>query len=213
MENERKATYKYLSISVSEFSYDHCPEDIKKSMLGKMASNDLAESSFAGVTAQVQCYVRIGMSAEASVSDVGRNGFQSRGGIKRPIDRETASKKKKAKEKERELYFGMVKELQIKLLITCMEESLSISGSKFSYEHCTEYVNNSILGKMASNDLAESSFAGVTAQVQCYGRIGMSAAASVSDVGRNGFLSRGGIKRKIYRATASKNTKAKEKER
>ena len=87
MENEKKATYKYLSISGSEFSYKHCPEDVKKPMLGKMASNDLAESSFAGVTTQVQCYGRIGMSAAAAVSDVGRNGFLSRSGIKRPIDR------------------------------------------------------------------------------------------------------------------------------
>ena len=86
MENEKKATYKYLSISGSEYSYEHCPEDVKKSMLGKMASNDLDESSFAGVTAQVQCYGRIGMSAAAAVSDVGRNGFLSRGGIKNPID-------------------------------------------------------------------------------------------------------------------------------
>ena len=36
MENEKKATYKYLSISGSEFSYEHCPEDVKKSMLGKL---------------------------------------------------------------------------------------------------------------------------------------------------------------------------------
>ena len=48
-------------------------------------------------------------------------------------------------------------------------------------------------------------------QVQCYGRIGMSAAAAVSDVGRNGFLSRRGTKKQIRRATASTNTKAKEK--
>ena len=51
-----------------------------------MAYNDLAESSFAEVTAQVQCYGRIGMSAAAAVSDVGRNGFLSWGGIKNPID-------------------------------------------------------------------------------------------------------------------------------
>ena len=75
MENEKKATYKYLSMSTSEFSYEHCPEDVKKSMLVKMASNYLAEGSFAGVTAQVQCYGRIGMSAAAAVSDVGEMGF------------------------------------------------------------------------------------------------------------------------------------------
>ena len=92
-------------------------------MLGKIESNDLAESSFAGVTAQFQCYVLIGMRAAAEVSDVGRNGFISRVGIKSPIDRETTIKKTKAKEKEHELYFGMVKELQITLLITFMEDA------------------------------------------------------------------------------------------
>ena len=88
-----------------------------------MASNDLDESSFAGVTVQVQCYGLIGMIAAAAVSDVGRNGFLSRDSIKNPIDRETTIKKTKAKDKERELYFGMVKELQITLLITYMEDA------------------------------------------------------------------------------------------
>ena len=34
LEDEKNATYKYLSISGSEFSYEHCPDDVKKSMLG-----------------------------------------------------------------------------------------------------------------------------------------------------------------------------------
>ena len=54
LEDQTKATYKYLSLSGSPFSFDHCPEDVKNAMLGMMAVNDLAESSFAGVTAQVQ---------------------------------------------------------------------------------------------------------------------------------------------------------------
>ena len=130
MEDEKKTTYKYLSISGLEFSYQHCPEDFKKSMVGKMASNDLAESSFAGVTAQVQCYVRIGMSAAAEGSDVGINGFLRRGGTKKQIHCATASKKTKAKEKERELYFGMVEELQITLLIMCIEDAPRTRGKK-----------------------------------------------------------------------------------
>ena len=55
LEDEKKATYKYLSVSGTVFSFEHCPGDEKKAMLGKMASNDLSESSFDGVTAQVQC--------------------------------------------------------------------------------------------------------------------------------------------------------------
>ena len=47
-----------------------------------------------------------------------------------------------------------------------------------------------MLGVVAVNDLAESSFAGVTAQVEVYGRIGMANAAAISDMARNGFLSR-----------------------
>ena len=51
------------------------------------------------------------MIADAAVSDAGRNMFLSRSGTKKQIHRATVSKKTKAKEKERELYFGMVKEL------------------------------------------------------------------------------------------------------
>ena len=67
-----------------------------------------------------------------------------------------------------------------------------------------------MLGKMASNDLVESSFTGVTAQVQCYGRIGMSGAATVSNVAYNEFLHFGGTKIKIKLATTSNKKKAKE---
>ena len=121
--DESKATYKYLSISNSEFSFKHCPEDVKEVMLGKMASNDLAESSFAGVTAQVQCYGRVGMSAAAAVSDVSRNGFLHRGVIKKEIKRPTTRKKTKAKERKRGLYHGLPKELQITLFMMCMEDA------------------------------------------------------------------------------------------
>ena len=53
LEDEKKATYKYLSISGSSFSYNHCSEEEKEAMLGKMATNNYVESSFAGVTSQV----------------------------------------------------------------------------------------------------------------------------------------------------------------
>ena len=47
-----------------------------------------------------------------------------------------------------------------------------------------------MLGMVTVNDLAESSFAGVTANMQAFGRVGIHGAAVVSDVSRNGFLSR-----------------------
>ena len=46
-----------------------------------------------------------------------------------------------------------------------------------------------MLGKTKTNDLAESSFTGVTSQVQTYGRIGMCNAAAISDMSINGYLS------------------------
>ena len=42
---------------------------------------------------------------------------------------------------------------------------------------------------MVTNDLAESSFAGVTYQVKTYGHIGMFNATAISDMYRNGYLS------------------------
>ena len=73
-----KATFQYLSESKSEYSYDHCKEDVKKALLGSMAVNDLAESSFAGVTSVLQKYGRIGLAHAAGVSDLARNDFLSR---------------------------------------------------------------------------------------------------------------------------------------
>ena len=84
--DEKKATYKYLSISGTEYSYEHCPDDVKEKMLGMMASNDIVESSFAGLTAQIQCYDRIGMYNAAAVSDTSRNGFLSRPTTRKEIN-------------------------------------------------------------------------------------------------------------------------------
>ena len=49
----------------------------------------------------------------------------------------------------------------------------------------------------AINDLAERPFAGITPQVQCYGRIGMHSATAVGDMFRNDFLTRSITKNEI----------------
>ena len=72
----------------------------KRAMLGQWTLNDLAKSSFAGVTAQVQCYGRIGMSNAATVSDVAINGLLNRDGKKKQISHATTSTKKKKKGQE-----------------------------------------------------------------------------------------------------------------
>ena len=114
LEDKKKATYKYLSVSGSPFSYDHCPEDVKTAMLGMMAVNDLAESSFAGVTAQVQCYGRIGMHAAAAVSDMQRNNFFSR-----------PTTKKSIASNERGLFQGLPEELKITAVMVAMEDAMA----------------------------------------------------------------------------------------
>ena len=96
---------------------------MKRAVLGQWASNDLAESSFAGVTAQVQCYGRIGMSNAAAVSDVARNGLLNRDGTKKQINHANTSTKMKQNDKKRGLYHGLPKELKINLLVMCMEDA------------------------------------------------------------------------------------------
>ena len=112
LEDKTKATYKYLSVSGSPFSFDHCPEDVKEAMMGLMAVNDMAESSFAGVTAQVQCYGCIGMHAAAAVSDMSRNEFLSRPTTKKDISKG-----------ERGLFHGLPEELRVTAMMAAMEEA------------------------------------------------------------------------------------------
>ena len=81
-------------------------------MLGKMASNDLAESSFAGVTVQVQCYGRIDMWSAAAISDTARNVF---------LDCPTT--KKQMEGHQQGLFHGLPGELHITLVVVAMEDA------------------------------------------------------------------------------------------
>ena len=75
---------------------------------------DLAKSSFAGLTAQIQCYGRIGM-CNAAASDTSRNGLLSC-----PTTRKEINKQK------RDLYHTIVQELHITLGMVCMEDSTAV---------------------------------------------------------------------------------------
>ena len=112
LEYKTKATYKYLSLSGSEYSWENFPETTKKAMLGKMATNDLAESSFAGVTSQVQNYGRIGMFNATDISDMSRNGYLSR-----PIT------KKDLKEVNMGLFHDLPEELRLAAVMAEMEDA------------------------------------------------------------------------------------------
>ena len=67
---------------------------------------------------------------------------------------------------------------------------LSVSGSEYSWKHCSEERKLALLGTAATNDQAESTLGGCTSQIQRFGRIALSSAAAISDMCRNGFLHR-----------------------
>ena len=85
-----KGTWLLLSESEGKLSWDHSSEDLKKALEGMVAVNDLAESSFAGVTAQVQVFGRVGMANAAAVSDMSRNGFLYRPVTKKEMQKSDA---------------------------------------------------------------------------------------------------------------------------
>ena len=78
LHDTKKATNKYLSSSGSEYSWMHCSAARKTALLGTTATNDQAESTLGGCTAQIQKFGRISLSSAAAVSDLKRNGFFSR---------------------------------------------------------------------------------------------------------------------------------------
>jgi hypothetical protein len=54
--NENKVTYKYTSKSGSKYSYDNCGDEKKIACLGKKATNNDAESTLGGTTANIKRY-------------------------------------------------------------------------------------------------------------------------------------------------------------
>jgi hypothetical protein len=78
--DEKKATYKYLSLSGSDYSAVHEKyESRQQALLGVTATNDEAESVLGGITSNVQRYGRIHLSSAGAVSDTKRNKLLSRG--------------------------------------------------------------------------------------------------------------------------------------
>ncbi len=73
--DQKKATYKYLSISESEFSHNFSMEDCKQSLMGIRATNDEAESVIGGARANIQRYGRISLSGAGAVGDMKQNAF------------------------------------------------------------------------------------------------------------------------------------------
>ena len=78
--DEKKATYKYLSVSESEYSAAHDNfKSRQETLLGVHAANNEAESVLGGITSNVQKYGCINLSSAGAVSDTKWNKFLSRG--------------------------------------------------------------------------------------------------------------------------------------
>jgi hypothetical protein len=81
LQDKNKATYKYLSISRSKYLLNHCGEEKKKALLGNTATNDKAESTLGGTTANIKRFGRIALSSAGAVSEMKRNAFLRRDAI------------------------------------------------------------------------------------------------------------------------------------
>jgi hypothetical protein len=75
LHDEKKATWKYLSVSESTVSFLGCPKEVKEGLYGREATNDRSESALGGTTQQLQQYGRIGIANAAAISDAKRNGY------------------------------------------------------------------------------------------------------------------------------------------
>ena len=88
-----KVMYMLMSESGGAYSWDVASDELKKSLFGLMAVNNIAESAFGGLTAQLEVFGRIGLANAAAVSDMQRNGY-----LKRP----------NLENNEASLYFGLL---------------------------------------------------------------------------------------------------------
>ena len=75
LHDEKKGTWKYLSVSGSESSFQGCPKEVKEGLHGCDATNVRSESALGGTTHQLQKYGRIGIANAAAVSDAKMNGY------------------------------------------------------------------------------------------------------------------------------------------
>ena len=107
-----KDTYPLMSESGAEQSWYGLPDDLKEAFLGFIVVDDLAESSFAGVTSQLQVFVLIGMAITADISDMDRNGF-----LDLPTTNTDISDKKTS------LFHDFPEELQITAIMCAVQEA------------------------------------------------------------------------------------------
>ena len=81
-------------------------DELKKSLFGLMAVNNLAESVFGGLTAKLEVFGKIGLANAAAVRDMQWNGY-----LKRP----------NLENNEVSLYFGLLEKLRITTTMTAVK--------------------------------------------------------------------------------------------
>ena len=109
--NPKKPTYPLMSESGAEYCWDVLPGDLREALLDFMDVNGLVESSFTGVTAQLQVFGWIGMTSAAAISNTARNGF---------LDQVTTNKEMSYNKTS--LFHDFPEELQITAIIWAVQE-------------------------------------------------------------------------------------------
>ncbi len=72
---QKKAMWKYSSISGSHLLYQGCPSNVWNELFGCVETNDRSESALGGTTHQLQKHSCIGVSNVAAVSDAKTTGY------------------------------------------------------------------------------------------------------------------------------------------
>ena len=103
-----------MSESVVDYSWDGLSDNLKEALIGFMAVNDIAESSFSGVTSQLQVFGLIWMSRADAISDMARSGF-----LGRPTTNKDISDKKTR------LFHDSQEELHITAIMCALQEALA----------------------------------------------------------------------------------------
>ena len=106
-----KGAWKFLSESEGKLLWDHSPPELKKALEGMVAVNGISESSFAGLTSQVEVLGRIGVDNAVKVSDVNYNGF---------LHHPPVNKKKKVEVKHG-LFHGLPEDPKITAVMAMVE--------------------------------------------------------------------------------------------
>ena len=114
LRDESKATAEHLSSAAGRFCWELTTEEDHEQGLGKYVVNDPAESSFGGLTRELQCFGRIALRSAGAVAQCRWNGDLKR---QRP-----AHGKARTAASEDGIFHRLSAKMQQSLLTMCMED-------------------------------------------------------------------------------------------